>query len=267
MARVLRGLGVGPEMPVGLFVKRSMDVVIGILAILKAGGAYVPLDPVYPTDRLAFILEDTGVPVLLTQRSLLDRLPNHSAYVVCLDETPEHDPDETPTTPAVNSDNLAYIIYTSGSTGRPKGVLITHANASRLFSATSRDFRFGPGDTWTLFHSFAFDFSVWEIFGALIHGGRLVVVPQEISRAPDAFYELLASERVTVLEPDPLGLPPVDPGRGDAAGRPRLSLRLVIFGGESRLELNSLRPWFERGTGTRRRSWSTCMASPRRPST
>ena len=168
LARALRALGVGPEVLVGLYVERSADLIVAILGVLKAGGAYVPLDPAYPAERLALILDDARTPILLTQRAQLDRLPEHSATVVCLD-----DDEAVDALPAADSpdggarlNHLAYVIYTSGSTGRPKGVAVTHANVARLLAKTRPWFGFGPSDVWTLFHSFAFDFSVWEIWGA-----------------------------------------------------------------------------------------------------
>ncbi len=217
LAHRLRALGVGPETPVGLCVERSLDMVVGLLGILKAGGAYVPLDPAYPPERLAWILEDAlrgvAAPVLVTQEHLVERFRPEDRELpfrlVALDADSAALAAEKPRTerlpdlPGQGPDNLAYVIYTSGSTGRPKGVLIPHANAVRLFTATDRWFGFGPEDVWTIFHSYAFDFSVWEIWGALLHGGRLVVVPREVSLSPPAFYDLLATERVTVLDQTP----------------------------------------------------------------
>ena len=145
----------------------------------------------------------------------------------------------------MGNDDLAYVIYTSGSTGKPKGVQVTHANVVRLFAATEAWFGFGASDVWTLFHSYAFDFSVWEIWGALLYGGRLVVVPYLVSRSPEAFHRPAGARAGHGAQPDPVGLPAADPGR-PGAGRPvGAALRYVVFGGEA-LDPQSLRPWFER---------------------
>jgi amino acid adenylation domain-containing protein len=247
LAHQLRALGVGPEVLVGLYVERGIALVIGILGILKAGGAYVPLDPNYPRERVAFMLDDARISVLLTQRRLASSLPECTAQIIELDSdnaTLARQSQANPSS-AANPDNLAYVIYTSGSTGRAKGVLVSHANAARLFSETEPWFSFDSSDVWTLFHSCAFDFSVWELWGALLYGGRLVIVPHLSSRSPEAFYELLSREKVTVLNQTPSAfrqLMSADESRGHEA---KLSLRLVIFGGEA-LELQSLKPWFER---------------------
>ena len=169
LAHYLRKLGVGPEALVGICVERSLAMLVAILGILKAGGAYVPLDPSYPKERLAFILEDSRAALLISQSSLIAGLPVHNATVLCLDqdwgEISTQSQDNPP--PLTTPDNLAYVIYTSGSTGTPKGALIPHHNVVRLFRATDSWFHFGPDDVWTLFHSYAFDFSVWELWGAL----------------------------------------------------------------------------------------------------
>src|SRR5262245_59834795 len=230
LARYLVNCGVGREMLVGICVERSIEMIVGVLGILKAGGAYVPLDPSYPRERLQFMLADAQVSVLLTQVPLLERLPAHRAEVICLDrDWPEI---QLSSGEAVASEapvnDLAYVIYTSGSTGQPKGVLITHANVTRLFAGTVDWFHFGPGDVWTLFHSFAFDFSVWELWGALLHGGRLVVVPGVVSRSPEAFYELLIQEKVTVLNQTPSAFRQLMKAAETATVPPsELSLRLV----------------------------------------
>jgi amino acid adenylation domain-containing protein len=249
LARRLRRRGVGPETIVGVCLERSLELVPALLAILKAGGAYLPLDPAYPKDRLAFLLQDSDTRMLLTERRLVPLLPEHGAEVVLLDNEEPEEPEEVdevvPVTIPVRPRNLAYVIYTSGSTGRPRGVLVSHENVVRLLTATQDWFGFGPDDVWTLFHSFAFDFSVWEMWGALTSGGQLVVVPSLTSRSPEAFRRLLHQERVTVLNQTPSAfrqLVWVEEELGETAP---LSLRLVIFGGEA-LELRTLKPWVAR---------------------
>jgi amino acid adenylation domain-containing protein len=247
VAHYLRALGVGPETLVGICLERSPETVVAILGVLKAGGAYVPLDPAYPKERLAFIMEDSQCPVLLTESRLLQNLPASMARVVCLDTDRNAMDRESAENLAsgVTADNLAYVIYTSGSTGKPKGVLITHHNVVRLFEATHPWFHFDHRDVWTLFHSYAFDFSVWEMWGALLYGGQLVVVPYWVSRSPHAFYNLLRTQRVTVLNQTPSAFRQLIRAEEEVGVAGDLALRLVIFGGEA-LELNSLKPWFER---------------------
>jgi amino acid adenylation domain-containing protein len=246
LAHRLRALGVQPDTLVALGLERSLDLVVAVLAVLKAGGAYVPLDPGYPAERLAFVLRDCGAAVLVTQEHLVDRFAEHMPpAVVCLDREQsllERESAEEPPA-AAGPENLAYAIYTSGSTGRPKGVLVEHRNVARLFTATEDWFAPGPLDTWMLLHSYAFDFSVWEIWGALLHGGTLVVVPAWTARSPDALARLLVKERATVLNATPsLFMAAMDELL--AAGED-LSLRLVIFGGEA-LHTRLLAPWFAR---------------------
>jgi amino acid adenylation domain-containing protein len=247
LAHCLRSLGVGPEVMVGLCLERSIEMVISILAVLKAGGAYVPMDPAYPAERLAFVLQDAQAPVLLTQRALLTRFQAHQPGVVCVDEffdSQDSSHDENAGTEA-RPPNLAYMIYTSGSTGKPKGVQVTHENVTRLFQATQPWYQFNESDVWTLFHSYAFDFSVWEIWGALLYGGRLVVVPHLVSRSPEKFLELLAREKVTVLNQTPSAFRQLIQADQRTLPQPELALRYIIFGGEA-LELRSLKPWFDR---------------------
>ncbi len=244
LAHQLQTLNVGPEMLVGLSVERSLELVIGILGILKAGGAYVPLDPAYPPERLAYMLADAQVGVLVTVGPLGASLETYSGQLVDLDRLDANLP-ATNLVSTVTAGHLSYIIYTSGSTGQPKGVMVSHGNITRLFTATQDWYQFDQNDVWTMFHSYAFDFSVWELWGALIYGGRLVIVPFEVSRSPQEFYELLAQEGVTVLNQTPSAFCQLMEVTKQPRSKLELSLRLVIFGGEA-LNLQSLKPWFDR---------------------
>ncbi len=245
LAHRLCRLGVGPGTFVALCLERSVEMLVGLVGILKAGGAYVPLDPSYPSERLRFMMEDSQVGVLVSSRAVRDRLPASVPVTVTLDTDwtdIQREPATDPAMPA-GADDPAYVIYTSGSSGRPKGVVVTHHNLVRLFTATGPWFRFDAQDVWTLLHSFAFDFSVWEIWGALLFGGRLVIVPSTVTRTPAALLSLVDEERVTVLNQTPSAfaqlIGPVVASGADT------TLRLVIFGGEA-LDPGSLRPWFER---------------------
>jgi len=248
LARRLIERGVGSGSVVALCVERSPEMVVGVLGILKTGAAYLPLDPAYPAQRLAFMLADSGAAVLLTQHALRDQLPEHSGPTLFLDESavePRAAGDDSNLPREAGPADAAYIIYTSGSTGTPKGVVVTHGNVARLFSATEPWFRFGAADVWTLFHSIAFDFSVWELWGALLYGGQLVVVSYATSRSPQEFYRLLCARRVTVLNQTPSAFRQLVRAEEALGVAPDLALRYVIFGGEA-LELQGLRPWFER---------------------
>jgi amino acid adenylation domain-containing protein len=257
VAHRLSALGIRPDDRVVICLERSLEMVIGILAVLKAGGAYVPLDPDYPQDRLVYMLGDSSPVALLTLVALQDSLPHQGLPVVLLDASPAHEtretgpalhyggyPDENldPARLGLTSRHLAYVIYTSGSTGQPKGVMVEHANVLRLFEATDDWFRFSAADVWSLFHSFAFDFSVWELWGALLHGGRLIVVPYSTSRSPDDFYALVCRERVTVLNQTPSAFRQLIAAQ--ARSRKPHALRTIIFGGEA-LEFHTLLPWLE----------------------
>lgn len=235
LAHYLQKFGVGPEVLVGICVERSVDMLVGLLGILKAGGAYVPLDPEYPQERLAFMLEDTQAPVLLTQRHLLERLPRSSARVICLDTDWEVIAQESVQNPLlqVTGDNLAYVIYTSGSTGRPKGIAVSHQSVVHLIDVTQPLLSFNEHDVWTVVHSYAFDFSVWEMMGPLLTGGRLVIVPLPVAQSPAALYELLCRERVTILNQTPSAIRQLIDAKEAAGSGRQWAVRLIIVGGEA----------------------------------
>jgi amino acid adenylation domain-containing protein len=246
--------GAGPGMRIGLCLERSAELIVALLGVLKAGAAYVPLDPSYPADRIAFILADAAPTHLVTRADLLESHPGLAEAVegtgvsaVYLDREAQLLRTLPGTAPksGVRPDDPAYVIFTSGSTGQPKGVVVTHANAVRLFLATREWFELGEEEVWTLFHSYAFDFSVWEIWGALMHGGRLVVVPYWVTRSPEAFRELVARQGVTVLNQTPSAFRQFVQVDEAAPQTPPLALRHVIFGGEA-LDPVSVGRWFAR---------------------
>lgn len=244
-AHYLRSVGAGPECRVGVSMERTAEMIVAVLAILKSGAAYVPLDPAYPDERLRFVIEDAGLGLVVTRGSPL--LLSSRADLTSVDISSEPvggQSDERPLSGAIGQ-NLAYIIYTSGSTGRPKGVAICHEQVVRLFAATEQWYGFDSGDVWTLFHSYAFDFSVWEIWGALLYGGRLVVVPYPLSRSPHDFYRSLCDQQVTVLNQTPSAFRQLAQAEEEMGAAADLALEWVIFGGEA-LELNGLKPWFLR---------------------
>ncbi len=242
IAARLVAAGVRPGDLVPVLVPRS-QVIPAILGVLMTGAAYVPLDPRYPDTRLASLVERIGAGVIVTDDELVVRAKawNAGSFVLVGDAA---DPDSPVPNVDVAPDDLAYVMFTSGSTGTPKGVKITHRNVTRLMAETSAIYDLGPDDVWTMLHSYAFDFSVWEMWGALLFGGRLVVVEDDEARAPDELLDLIDREAVTVLSQTPSALAALA-GADELRPAGLDRLRLIVLGGE-RLDPATLSGWFAR---------------------
>jgi amino acid adenylation domain-containing protein/thioester reductase-like protein len=259
LANHLVKLGVGPDVLVAIYMDRSLDVVVAILGILKAGGAYVPLEPDTPAARLSHTLNDCKAAVILTQARLKEKLPRSSAKLLCVDSDRAAfagEPDTAPRT-GVGPDNLAYVMYSGGPSGKLRGAMIPHHNVVRLFRSTKDEFKFDDRDVWTMFHSPAFDFSVWEMWGALAHGGKLVVVSKSTARSPEELYKLLCMHGVTVVSLVPpafLHLIRVEDDL-DSVNSGSLRLRSVFLGGEA-IDIRALKPWFDRHGDEKPRVWN-----------
>ncbi|MFD1334936.1 amino acid adenylation domain-containing protein [Oceanobacillus iheyensis] len=248
MARYLMDQGAGPEKLISIMLPRSISMMVSILAVLKTGSAYVPVDPDYPDERISYILSDANPSIVITnEKSNQTTEAFTSLHVIDIADVSSRilqAYSNQDINQSISAMNAAYIIYTSGSTGKPKGVVIPHHNVIRLLKETDEWYHFNSDDVWTMFHSYAFDFSVWEIWGALLYGGKLVIVPYNVSRMPLEFLELLVQEQVTVLNQTPSAfyqLMYAEEERMDLSRK--LSLRYVVFGGEQ-LELARLKDWF-----------------------
>ena len=241
LAHGLISAGVDRGQPVGLCVERGIELLVGVFGILKAGAAYVPLDPAYPRDRLADILDQAGPRYIVTHGDAANSLPDNTTTLI--DTAAGH--DERNPAAECSGDDPCYIIFTSGTTGRPKGVTVTHANVSRLFPAIAERIDVAEDDVWTLFHSYAFGFSAWEIFGALLSGARLVIVPDVDKADPQALFDLLRKEQVSVLSLTPSAFRQLLLHDAFATSDKDLTLRYIVFSGET-LQSGDLQAWTSR---------------------
>ncbi|MCU0285070.1 MAG: amino acid adenylation domain-containing protein [Acidobacteria bacterium] len=270
LACLLNEKGVLPDTIAAIMIERSVEMIVGIMGILKSGGAYLPIDPEYPQERIDYILKDSNARVLINKsearstksetnpnvQKINDQNKNSnsdSAFVLNLEHLNLNSLKGCPRRGLSNFDirasnlfssNLAYIIYTSGTTGKPKGVLVEHQNVIRLMTNDKFQFNFGNSDVWTMFHSFNFDFSVWEMYGALLYGGKLIIVPFMVSRDPGLFLQLLKEQQVTVLNQTPSAFYNLIDEEIKSTKK-ELNLRYVIFGGEA-LKPVKLKKWQEK---------------------
>ena len=228
---------------IGVFFDRGFESIISLLGILKAGYAYIPIDTSYPEQRIDDIITDSCLDLILTNK--VNNLKNHSVKKIKIDfETIKRLKTPVQEKSVLSKINDAYVIYTSGTTGKPKGVVIEHLNVIRLFTNTENIFQFSEKDKWTLFHSLSFDFSVWELFGAILNGGELVIVPYKVSRNPSLFVELIKKNKISVLNQTPTAFANFIQSERNNYGRIE-TLRLILFGGE-RLDIEILKPWVAR---------------------
>jgi len=244
-AHALIEAGVKTEVCVGLHLPPGAELIAAMLGIMKAGGAYVPLDPGLPTHRLAQILELAEPAVIVTQRATATDLPGHAAQNIFTDNNPtgssRRDDPRMPVVP----DDLCYVMFTSGSTGTPKGVMVTHGNLAPLFDDIGVELDIDAGDVWTAFHPFSFGYSVWEIWGALRHGGRLVIVPAELRTDPARLFELVRMQQVTIMSQTPSAFRQNLLSDVFTDGLESIALRCVVLSGEA-VDTGALQRWFAR---------------------
>ncbi|PKM50199.1 MAG: hypothetical protein CVV02_12595 [Firmicutes bacterium HGW-Firmicutes-7] len=231
LARLLRDKGVGPDCVVGILANRSIEMIIVMLAILKAGGAYLPLDPQYPPDRIKFMLEDSGTRILLAHSEISEHI-QYSGNIIHFDDALIYSEDGSNLENINNPNDMAYVIYTSGTTGIPKGVMIEHKNVVRLMFNSEMQFDFNESDVWSMFHSYCFDFSVWEMYGALLYGGKLVIVPKHVAKDTGEYVKLLKNTGVTILNQTPTAFYNLS-NEEEKSTESNLKVRYVIFGGEA----------------------------------
>ncbi|WP_156753001.1 AMP-binding protein, partial [Mycobacterium sp. 1245801.1] len=244
LAQLMLERGVGTGSVVGLLCPRSIEAITAMLAVLKTGAAYLPIDPAHPDARSGFVLADAAPILVLTTAGLAERLDGHDVAFIILDDVAVGF-ERAAALPAPRPDDVAYLIYTSGTTGVPKGVAVTHRNVTRLLAALDDTVPGGPAQVWSHCHSLAFDYSVWEIWGALLRGGRLVVVPDAVARSPQDLLALLIAQRVTVLSQTPAAFYALQSADALQPAPSQLELQAVVFGGEA-LEPQRLRPWLDR---------------------
>lgn len=244
LAHYLANHGITVNSKVPIYVDKGIEMLVGILAIIKLGAAYVPIDNNYTVTRIKHILKDVNPKLILSKATIWDNTLKNK--VVLLDK-------DWPLIERENHENFnieithntpLYVIYTSGSTGIPKGVIQTHYNVTRLFDSVENYFNFSHEDTWVLFHSFSFDFSVWEIWGALIYGGTLIIPTYEVTRNTEAFFDLLAEHKISILNQTPSAFYMLQ--AYDSTNPIRLnSLKYIIFGGEQ-LDCSILKSWIKK---------------------